>query len=359
MIIIEGNIVNYNKKKFLGQIVINEKTGLIENVLENRIFKQARTFGKDCLIFPGFGDLHVHAREDRTKQHNYKEDYITCGDAALQGGVTHISVMPNTPKPLTTKKEFLWHRNKIAKNNHPVEIFNYIGINKNTRPIGKVGEHFYKLYFGKSFGNLSIYSEIELEKVLRKYKSHHISFHVEYEPIIECSTLGRHHTERRPRVSVLYGLKLLLPLIKKYNIKAKLCHWNIGIESFELIKKYKALACDITLEVSPLHLLFDIEMAEKDPSLWTKIQGNPAIQLKRDRIDLIQGIKDGFIDYIATDHAPHTKEEKFIAFNILKEQYPQKTNLAISSIIKNKDKNMYDKFLLCEWNKRNAMARCL
>ena len=144
------------------------------------------------------------------------------------------------------------------------------------------------------------------------------------------------------------GLRILLPLIKKYKIKAKLCHWSTGGESFKMIQEYRDQGCDMVLEVSPLHLLFDTSMTDADPTLWTKIQMNPAIQAPEHRAALIKGLKDGFIQFIATDHAPHTEEEKFSAFTKFAKDYPGKSNLEIARAIKAKDQQLY--LATCEEN---------
>ncbi len=341
-LILEGLIATTSRKPFLGQVEINLETGLIKEVRdlkEGEIGKADFVFDEDNLIFAGFGDLHIHAREDQTGEQNYKEDYQSAVNAALNGGCVHLSAMPNTPKPLTDKTDWRWHRQRVRK--LPISVFNYVGIDAKTKPLGKPGEHFYKLYFGKSVGDLSVIYADELDVILKRYRGHHISFHVEYEPIIEASVNGETHSDRRPAKAVQEGLRLLLPLIKKYKIKAKLCHWSLGEDTFSLIKEYRRQGCDITLEVSPLHLLFDKTMTEKDPELWTKIQMNPAIQSKKDRLDLIAGLKNGFIQFLATDHAPHTEEEKFSAFAKFRKKYPNKTNLQIAKIIKKKDKKLY------------------
>ena len=96
-------------------------------------------------------------------------------------------------------------------------------------------------------------------------------------------------------------------------------------------KMKKANGPYTTIEVSPLHLMFDTSMTDKDPSLWLKIQMNPAIQGPEHRRQLIDGLRSGFIDYIATDHAPHTEEEKCSAFARMQEDFPhEKTNVALA-----------------------------
>lgn len=356
--IYEGRIATHNNE-FYGQILINTKTGLIEDVTNTKKYPSPNTiFGKDSIIFPGMGDIHIHAREDETGKQVYKEDYTTSANAALNGGVVHISAMPNTPKPLTTNLDFMGHRHRIKQINHSVSILNYVGIGVGTEPIGKPGEHMYKAYFGKSVGDLTFYDEKQLEDALIKYAGHNISFHVEYEPFIESSINGKTHSERRPIGAINHGLKLLLPLIEKYYISAKLCHWSTGMQSFDLISKHRKISEEMglghtTIEVSPLHLLFDTEMANKDPALWLKIQMNPAIQNREHRFALIEGLKTGFIDYLATDHAPHTLEEKHSAFIKFKENYPNSSNEEIARRMQENSPQLFKK-TCCENNMSGA-----
>lgn len=340
-ITISGWIATHDKKPFRGTITINALNGLILEVSRTFTRNADYVYGDDCYIFAGFSDIHIHAREDEGGSQNYKEDYATASAAALNGGVVCTCAMPNQPVPLTTLKLFRWHRNHLRLLHHPVSTLNYVGIDKNTKPIGKPGEHMYKLYFGKSVGTLTVTYGDELEEILARYVGHHISFHVEYEPVVQASAGGKTHSDRRPVAAVNEGLRILLPLIEKYKIKAKLCHWSTGGESFKMIAEYRKRGCDIVLEVSPLHLLFHTGMTEVDPELWTKIQMNPAIQSEVHQKALIKGLREGFIQFIATDHAPHTEEEKFSAFAKFEKDYPGKMRKEIAMAIKEKDAALF------------------
>lgn len=342
MATIIGMIAGHDKKPYRGIITVDDKSGLIAKIAPAK--KSARAdhvFDDDCLIFAGFGDVHIHAREDETGKQMYKEEYSTAADAALRGGVVHVCAMPNTPNPVVGTKEFGWHRKRVAELDKPVTILNYLGIDSKTTPLGKPGSYFYKLYFGKSVGDLTVTYGSELDVILAKYKGQHVSFHVEYEPIVQASAKGKTHSDRRPVECVNEGLRILLPLIEKYKIHAKLCHWSTGGESFEMIAAYRKRGCDIVLEVSPLHLLFDTAMTEVDPELWTKIQMNPAVQAPEHRAALIKGLKDGFIQFIATDHAPHTEEEKFSAFAKFKDRFQNMSNKEMALEVKKMDEPLY------------------
>ena len=339
---ISGQIARRNSPIFWGRITINKESGLIAKVEKVQGLRADYQFGPACFIFAGFGDVHIHAREDQTGKQNYKETYKTAADAALHGGVVHVCAMPNTPSPVVGEGELVWHRGWVHELGHPVSVLNYIGIDKKTRPIGRKGQYPYKLYFGKSVGSLTVTYASELDEILARYRDEHVSFHVEYEPIVQASAAGRTHSDRRPVACVNEGLRLLLPLIEKHGVKAKLCHWSTGGESFKLIREYRRRGCDIVLEASPLHLFFDTTMTDRNPLLWTKIQMNPAVQGPEHRMALIKGLKEGFIQFLATDHAPHTEEEKFAAFAEFSQRYPGKTNKEIAAAIRADDFVLFD-----------------
>lgn len=344
---ISGLIARHDEPPFWGRITIDQISHLITKVERcggsvYANFQADYMFGSDRLIFAGFSDVHIHAREDETGKQNYKEDYETASAAALHGGVVCACAMPNTPKPVVNRMRYDWHRERIDEIGSPVVILNYLGVDNETNPLGVAGEYPYKLFFGKSVGSLTVTYGGELEEILYRYQGEYVSFHIEYEPIVQAAASGRTHSDRRPLECVSEGLRLLLPLIEKYKIKAKLCHWPVGDESFALIEEYRDRGCDITLEVSPLHLLFDTSMTDEDPFLWTKVQMNPAIQAPIHRNQLIAGLKSGFIQMLATDHAPHTEEEKFAAFAKFRHQFPGKTNQEIAALLREEDKELFE-----------------
>lgn len=307
-IVVEGRFVG-SETEFFGQIEIDSSTGLITRVGSN-LGKPYYFFDEKCMVFPAFGDIHVHAREDETKKHNYKETYKTTEKAALNGGTAFVAVMPNTPNPLVSLKQLNWHKAKT--NNLRVSFLNYVGIGKNTVPLKKSVP--YKVYTGPSIGSLFFKNKKELEKALKKYAFQHVSFHVEDFSVIQKNKDKEDHAKRRPVECVENALNYVLELIEEFNIKAKLCHWNINKKSFNKIKRHKKRGFNTTIEVSPLHLFYDYDTIKKKPWLWPFVQMNPSIQGKKHRIALIKGLKKGFIDFLATDHAPHTLNEKLKNF---------------------------------------------
>lgn len=340
---IAGHIARHDEASFTGRITIDLISGLITKVEHVEELSADYIFGPGCEIFAGLSDIHIHAREDETGQQTYKEDYSTAREAALHGGVVCACAMPNTPNPVINRERLEWHRKRLEELDHPVVILNYLGVDGTTKPEGAEGEYPYKVYFGKSVGSLTVTYASELDTILKRYRGEHVSFHVEYEPIVLMSASGETHSDRRPVQCVNEGLRLLLPLIEKHAIKAKLCHWSTGGESFELIREYRERGCHITLEVSPLHLFFDTEMTGEDPSLWMKVQMNPAIQAREHRLELIEGLKSGFIDFLATDHAPHTEEEKYKAFEKFWDEFPDLTSKEIAGKLQQENPDLFRK----------------
>src|SRR6201992_2810265 len=92
MLRVEGRIVNHDAE-FDGAVEINTETGLIEHIGPKEGRSDVDAGG--CLIFPGFGDIHIHAREDASGTQVYKEDFATTSDAAIHGGEAHVADMPD------------------------------------------------------------------------------------------------------------------------------------------------------------------------------------------------------------------------------------------------------------------------
>ncbi|MEK6921673.1 MAG: amidohydrolase family protein [Nanoarchaeota archaeon] len=307
-IIVQGRFVN-SDEEFFGQIEIDKRSGIITRVGQD-LGEPTYAYSDDFLIFPGFGDIHIHAREDETEKQCYKEDYHTVNEAAINGGVVHVSCMPNTPSPLTTEKQLQWHQEKCRP--FPVMIFQYVGVGKHTLPLETAVP--YKVFTGPSVGDLFFRNEAEVRDALQHYKGKSVSFHVEDYEVLEANKTAGTHSDRRPVACVETALAYVLQIIEDYDLEAKLCHWSTGGRSIEMIKAHRAKGYNTALEVSPLHLYFDADMLEETPERWPYVQMNPALQGREHRLQLIEGLRTGFIQYLATDHAPHTLDEKFKQF---------------------------------------------
>jgi dihydroorotate dehydrogenase subfamily 1 len=305
-VLVQGCFVNADGV-FEGQVEITD--GIITNIGDN-LGSPDFIFDSKHLIFPGFGDIHVHAREDPKGAQNYKEDYQSLQDAACNGGVTHVAAMPNTPQPLVTEELLAWHKERTQELH--VHVLNYAGVGPAMRPLHSHVP--YKVYTGPSVGPLFFKNEQELRETLQHYFGKHVSFHVEdYDVLMKCKDKDT-HDRRRPVRCVNTALKYVLELIEEFQLKAKLCHWSTGGESLDMIKEHREKGFLTALEVSPLHLFFNTDLLEEQPELWPYLQMNPALQSKEHQQELIQALREGVIDFLATDHAPHLLAEKFKNF---------------------------------------------
>ena len=143
------------------RIEIDQNSGLITKISEP--IGVADFVFKDEIIFPGFVDIHVHAREDVSHKEDYKEDFKTAGEAAINGGVVAFVEMPNNPIPPIDNVSYEAKRELIKK--CPIEVLLYAGIGPNTKPLSKKIP--YKVFMGPSVGELFFNSKKELEELLK------------------------------------------------------------------------------------------------------------------------------------------------------------------------------------------------
>lgn len=298
MLSIEGIIVNTRERK---HIEINTETGLIIKITEPR--GVADIVLNNELIFPGFIDLHIHARECADHSQDYKEDFKTAGEAAINGGVVAFMEMPNNPTSPIDDKSYR-EKKKLAEKS-PISVVLYAGIGEKTKPLSFPAP--YKVFMGPSVGSLFFHSLSELEKVLEEYRGCSISFHCEDPEILEKNKNKLTHETRRPREAEILAIDFALLMIEKYNLQGKICHCSTK-EGIEKIKNAKMRKVNVVAEVSPHHLYFDSKiLTEKNRKF---MQMNPPLRVERDKNYLIKALRDGTIDFIATDHAPHTEEDK-------------------------------------------------
>ncbi|NBU97449.1 MAG: amidohydrolase [Spirochaetia bacterium] len=299
---ISGKIVSH-EKLFFGTIEFDEVSGLILDVRE-RIEGDAHNFStEDCLIFPGFGDIHVHAREDVSGTHNYKEDFHSASMAALNGGVIHIADMPNNPIPPIDDISYS-NKENLAKK-APICITLYAGVGPNTKPLNRKVP--YKVFMGPSIGELYFKDNVSLEETIRYYEGLDVSFHCEDPEVLENSKSAFTHEDRRPKNAEILATEFALYLIEKYKLKGKLCHYSTG-EGLQKIIRAKQRGVSVTCEVTPTHLYFDKTFLTPENYKW--FQMNPPLRDPEDKEALLNALKNGDIDFLATDHAPHSIEEK-------------------------------------------------
>jgi dihydroorotase len=263
---------------------------------------------KGMHILPGVIDAHVHFR---TPGMTAKEDWTTGSRAALAGGVTTVLDMPNTNPP-TVDAATLKKKREMVKKKALVNYGFFVGATvKNLDKIGKLKNIAgIKLFMGSSTGNLLIKEKEMLEKFFKKTKVV-LAVHAESEECILRNT-EKVGSSNQPNIHNLIrspecaheAMKEVLHLAKKYGTRVHVCHVTTDRE-VDSLRKFKSKK--VTAEVTPHHLF----LTEKDYKMYgTLIKVNPPIRGLIDQVALWEGLKKGWIDMVATDHAPHLLEEK-------------------------------------------------
>jgi dihydroorotase len=299
--IVEGRLADIDGVRH-GQVVIGDGTIL---AVGTGLGRAEHVFDDDCLIFAGMGDVHIHAREDVTGRENYKETFATAAAAALHGGVVHVADMPNNPAAPVDDASYAAKEHLLEQARLPVTFTLYAGIGPGTRPLERVVP--YKAYMGPSVGELFFTSLDELDRTLAAYRGQAVSFHCEDPVLLERHRGAPTHETRRPPECELNATRFALAMIEKYDLKGKLCHYSVG-EGLPLIRRARQRGLAVTAEVTPHHVFFDTAMLTDQNRGW--MQMNPPLRGPGDRAAMLEALRDGTADYLATDHAPHTLAEK-------------------------------------------------
>lgn len=299
--LIEGLLADIDRVRH-GQVLIED--GVIRAV-GPELGKPQHVFDDGCLIFAGMGDVHIHAREDVTGRDNYKETFATAAAAALHGGVVHVADMPNNPAAPIDDASFAAKEQLLLSQRLPVAFTLYAGIGPGTRPLTR--DVPYKAYMGPSVGELYFSSLEELDRTLAAYTGRNVSFHCEDPVLLDAHKSAATHEQRRPAECELSATRFALAMIEKHRLTGKLCHYSVG-EGLPLICAARARGLPVTAEVTPHHVFFDTAMLT--PANRPCMQMNPPLRSRADRLAMLEALRDGTADYLATDHAPHTIAEK-------------------------------------------------
>ncbi len=262
-------------------------------------------FGDDCLIFAGMGDIHIHARDDVSGEETYKEDFTTVSAAAVHGGVVHVADMPNNPAAPIDDASYEAKQMHLASRQVPIQVTLYAGIGPGTRPLSF--EVPYKAYMGPSVGELYFRKLADLDETLAHYRGCNVSFHCEDPELLDAHKQEPTHERRRPHICEISATRFALQMIEKYDLTGKLCHYSVQ-EGLPLIREARRRGLRVTCEVTPHHLYFDDSQINDTNRGW--MQMNPPLRHPDDRRAMLAALRDGTLDYLATDHAPHTLDEK-------------------------------------------------
>jgi dihydroorotase len=269
------------------------------------------------ILIPGVIDDHVHFREPGL---THKGDIFSETRAAAAGGITSCMEMPNTV-PQAVTLEVLDEKYRLASEKSLINYSFYIGAtNDNLDEILKADPDEVcgiKLFMGASTGNMLVNDENALRELFGK-ATMPIAAHCEDESEIRNnSEIYRQkygedvpvkmHPLIRSREACFLSSSHAVDLAKKYNTRLHILHLSTADEMKLLNNELPVEAKRITAEVCVHYLWFDDSYYD---SLGTKIKWNPAIKTKYDRDSLIQSLNNDYIDIVATDHAPHTREEK-------------------------------------------------
>jgi dihydroorotase len=211
--------------------------------------------------------------------------------------------MPNNPTAPVDDARYVAKEKLTAAS--AVHVTLYAGIGPGTRPLARHVP--YKAFMGPSVGDLFFASQEQLEGVISEYRGRNVSFHCEDPAILRESSGEPTHEQRRPARAEITATEFALYLIERYELVGKLCHYSTK-DGLTKIAAAKARGVRVTAEATPHHLFFDDSMLTEENRLW--LQMNPPLRGPGDRLALIEALRTGMVDYIATDHAPHTLEEK-------------------------------------------------
>lgn len=267
-------------------------------------------YSNQYLISPGFCDVHVHFREPGFF---YKETIKSGSEAAARGGYTTVCTMPNL-NPCPDNIEKLSVQTKIIERDAIIDVYPYGTITKgeNGNELSDM-EALAPYVCAFSDDGRGVQSEEIMRTAMLKAKSLDkvIAAHCEDNSLLFGGVIHDGEAAKRlgvkgiSAVSEYAMIERDLKLAKETGVKYHVCHISTA-ESVELIRRAKKNEVDVTCETAPHYLVLTDEDVRDDG----RFKMNPPLRTKRDRQALIEGIIDGTIDIIATDHAPHTAEEK-------------------------------------------------
>jgi dihydroorotase len=316
ILILNANIVNEGRI-YESDVFIEE--GRISKIANNLSSIQADTVidAKGKYLIPGIIDDQVHFREPGL---THKATIYTESKAAVAGGVTSFMEMPNTV-PNTLTQELLQDKYQIGANTSLANYSFFMGVsNDNYDEAMRTNIHEVcglKIFMGSSTGNMLVDNISTLEKIFSNANLL-IATHCEDEAIIKANMAlykerygddvpAHCHPEIRSEEACFKSSSMAIELAKKYNTRLHVLHISTEEELVLFRNDIPLKEKRITAEVCIHHLLFDKRHYE---FLGNLIKWNPAVKEARHKKSLLKALLDDRLDIIATDHAPHTWEEK-------------------------------------------------
>ncbi|WP_420846122.1 dihydroorotase [Neobacillus notoginsengisoli] len=268
--------------------------------------------GSGLVASPGFIDLHVHLREPGGEK---KETIETGTKAAAKGGFTTIAAMPNTRPVPDTKEQLDWLQDRIAQT-AVIRVLPYASIT--LRELGRELTNFKELKESGAFAftddGVGVQSAAMMLEAMKKAAALDmvIVAHCEEDSLINKGCVHEGSFSKKNNLAGIPSVCECVHIARDVLLaEAAGCHYHVchisTKESVRAVRDAKRAGIRVTAEVTPHHLL----MSEEDiPGLDANYKMNPPLRSKEDQLALIEGLLDGTIDFIATDHAPHTEEEK-------------------------------------------------
>ena len=261
-------------------------------------------------VAPAFVDVHVHLREPG---YGYKERIATGTMAAARGGYTTVCSMPNL-NPVPDSVENLKVQQDIIDSDAKIEVLPYAAIT-----IGRKGEELVDVaalhdkVCAFSDDGSGVQVDGMMERAMSEAVKHDalIAAHCEVEELLKGGYIHdgeyarKHNHKGICSESEWEQVKRDIEIVEKLGCRYHVCHISTK-ETVELVRQAKARGVKVTCETGPHYLIFT-DMDLEEDARWKM---NPPLRSAEDRAALIEGIKDGTIDMIATDHAPHSVEEK-------------------------------------------------
>lgn len=262
------------------------------------------------VICPGFVDVHVHLREPGF---SYKETMSSGTQAAAHGGYTTVCAMPNLD-PVPDSLPHLEQQLALIRRDAAIRVLPYGSITR-----GQLGEELSDMAamapYVAAFSDdgRGVQSEAQMRLAMETAKGLHklIVAHCEDNSLlhggyIHDGAYARTHGHRGICSESEWGqIRRDLELVRQTGCGYHVCHISTK-ESVALIRRAKAEGLDVTCETAPHYLLMDETMLQEDG----RFKMNPPLRSPADREALLEGLADGTIDMVATDHAPHSAEEK-------------------------------------------------
>ncbi len=312
-LLIQGSSV-FDGESFKKADVLVEN-GVITDVSTNIICENAEVInGEGCVLSVGFCDLHVHLRQPG---YEHKETIKTGTAAAAAGGFTTICSMPNL-RPVPDSKQNLQKQLSVIETDAIVQVLPYGALTKGEKGENLADiEDMASLVAGFTDDGFGVQDDMMMEKAMHKTAKtgKFVAAHCEVEDLLPKNGTCVHDTADFAKRFSYTGhssesewkeVERDIDLVRKTGCRLHICHASTK-ETFELVKKAKEEGLSVTCEVTPHNLSISCDDITEDSG---RFKMNPPLRTKEDVKAAQKALRDGVIDAIATDHAPHTDEEK-------------------------------------------------